>query len=169
MEENLVCVLHLMNGKLMFLQLCEGRIEELKVLTVNINKRGADSGWEFSSHCDLLRGPGYHLGSGAQCIFEIAVDRIIGFLFTLRQREQVEVQGFFVQRTRGACKRTGFKIGMGIRDSPRNGSPRLPTAGQSRPIWSYWDRRGSGPRIYYSARRSTLNDGVDIIIDHHAN
>ena len=44
MEENLVCVLYLMNGKLMFLQLCEGRIEELKVLTVNINKRGADSG-----------------------------------------------------------------------------------------------------------------------------
>ena len=39
MEKHLVCILYLMNGKLMFLQLCEGRIEELKVLTVNIKVR----------------------------------------------------------------------------------------------------------------------------------
>jgi hypothetical protein len=34
--------------------------------------------------------------SGTQCTFEVAVNRIIDFLFTLQQREQVEGQHFFV-------------------------------------------------------------------------
>jgi len=57
---------------------------------------------ESLDYCDLLRGYGDLRGfirlelSGMQCIFEVVVDGIIVFLFTLGQREQVEVEGFFV-------------------------------------------------------------------------